>query len=48
MVIVTASFARVFPEKRLEPKSLKGMTKAEELGGLASDLLSLSPPLQTL
>ena len=33
MVFSTAGFARVFPEKRLELKSLKGRTKAEELGG---------------
>jgi hypothetical protein len=32
MVFSTAGFARVFPEKRLELKSLKGWTKAEELG----------------
>ena len=30
--ISIASFARVFPKKRLELKSLKGQTKAEELG----------------
>jgi hypothetical protein len=32
MVFSTAGFAPVFPEKRLELKSLKGWTKAEELG----------------
>jgi hypothetical protein len=32
MVFVTACFARVFPEKRLELKSLKGQTKVEEEG----------------
>jgi hypothetical protein len=32
MVFSTAGFARVFPENRLEPKSLNGQTKAEELG----------------
>ena len=32
MVFSTAGFARVFPEKRLEQKSLKGQTKAEEEG----------------
>ena len=31
----------VFSEKRLEIKSLKGQTKAEELGGRPPDLLSL-------
>ena len=34
MVFPTAGFARVFPEKRLELKSLKRQTKAEELGDL--------------
>jgi hypothetical protein len=32
MVFLTAGFARVFPEKRLELKSLKRQTKAEEEG----------------
>jgi hypothetical protein len=32
MVFSTVGFARVFPEKRLELKSLKGQTKAEEEG----------------
>jgi hypothetical protein len=32
MVVLTAGFPRVFPEKRLELKSLKGRTKAEDLG----------------
>jgi hypothetical protein len=32
MVFSAAGFARVFPEKRLELKSLKGQTKAEEEG----------------
>jgi hypothetical protein len=31
-VFLTAGFARVFSEKGLELKSLKGQTKAEELG----------------
>jgi hypothetical protein len=31
MVFLTAGFAEVFREKRLELKSLKGRTKAEEL-----------------
>jgi hypothetical protein len=34
-------FARFFPEKRLELKSLKGQTKAEELGDQVPELLSL-------
>jgi hypothetical protein len=41
MVFSTAGFARVFPEKRLELKSLKGQTKAEELGNQVPELLSL-------
>ena len=32
MVFLTAGFARVFPEKRLELKSHKGQTKAMEEG----------------
>jgi hypothetical protein len=32
MAFSTAGFAGVFHEKRLELKSLKGQTKAEELG----------------
>ena len=32
MVFSTAGFPPVFPEKRLELKSLKGWTKAEEVG----------------
>jgi hypothetical protein len=32
MVFLTAGFARVFPEKRLELKSLKRQTKVEALG----------------
>jgi len=32
VVVLTAGFPRVFPEKRLELKSLKGRTKAEEEG----------------
>jgi hypothetical protein len=48
MVFSTAGFARVFPEKLLELKSLKGRTKAEELGALCPELLSLRPPLKAL
>jgi hypothetical protein len=32
MVFPTAGFPSVFPKKRLELKSLKGQTKAEEEG----------------
>jgi hypothetical protein len=32
MVVLTAGFPRVFPEKRLELNSLKGRKKAEEEG----------------
>jgi hypothetical protein len=48
MVFLTAGFARVFPEKRLELKSLKGWTKAEELGDRVPELLSLRPSLKAL
>jgi hypothetical protein len=40
-VVLTAGFARVFPETRLELKSFKKQTKAEELGDPVSELLSL-------
>ena len=46
MVFLTAGFARVFPEERLELKSLKGQTKAEELGARCPELLSLRLRLQ--
>ena len=39
-------FGSVFLEKRLELKSLKGWTKAEELRQLLPQLLSLRPPLK--
>jgi hypothetical protein len=32
MVVLRSGFARVFPKKRLELKSLKRQTKAEEEG----------------
>jgi hypothetical protein len=48
MVFSTAGFARVFPEKRLELKSLKGWTKAEELGDRVPELLSLRPSIKAL
>jgi hypothetical protein len=38
MVFSTAGFPRVFPEKRLELKSRKGQTKAEELGQVVRDI----------
>jgi len=43
MVFSAAGFARVFPEKRLELKSLKGRTKAEELGDRVPEPLNLRP-----
>jgi hypothetical protein len=46
MVFSAAGFARVFPEKRLELKSLKGRTKAEEEGPPGPFLLSLRPSLK--
>jgi hypothetical protein len=48
MVFSTAGFSPVFPEKRLELKSLKGQTKAEELGGPCPNLLSFRLPLEAL
>ena len=41
-------FPQVFPEKRLELKSLKGQTKAERLRTPSPFLLSLRLPLKTL
>jgi hypothetical protein len=48
MVFLTAGFSGVFPEKRLELKSLTGQTKAEQLGDQFPELLSLRLPLKTL
>jgi hypothetical protein len=48
MVFSTSGFARVFPEKQLELKSLKGQTKAEELGDRVPELRSLRLPLKAL
>ena len=45
MVFLTASFAWVFRAKRLELKTAKGGTKAEEEGPRGPFLLSLRPPL---
>jgi hypothetical protein len=39
-------FSRVSLEERLELESLKGMTKAKELGARCLELLSLRPPLK--
>jgi hypothetical protein len=44
MVFLTAGF----PEKRLELKSLKRQTKAEELGDRVAELLSIRLSLKTL
>jgi hypothetical protein len=46
MVVLTAGFPRVFPEKRLELKSLKKQTKAEEEGTprKLGENLQLKPP----
>jgi hypothetical protein len=48
MVFLTASFGSVFPEERLELKSLQGQTKAEELGQQLPELVSLRLPLTAL
>ena len=48
MVVLSAGFARVFPEKRLELKSFKGQTKAEEEGTPGPFLLSLRLSLKAL
>jgi hypothetical protein len=54
MVFSTTGFPPSFPEKRLELKSLKGQTKAEELGDRVPDmhmvpeLLSLRLSLKAL
>jgi hypothetical protein len=39
--VFNSGFPLVFPEKRLELKSLKRQTKAEELGARCPELLSL-------
>ena len=48
MVFLTAGFARETAEKRLDLKSLKGQTKAEEVGDHVSNLPSLRLPLKAL
>ena len=45
MVFLTAGFGSVFLEERLELKTPRGWTKAEELGTPGPFLLSLRPPL---
>ena len=45
MVFLTAGFAQVFPEKRLDLNRPEGCTKAEELWPPEPQLLSLRPPL---
>ena len=48
MVFSTAGFAPVFREKRLDLKSFKGWTKAEELEARCPELLNLRPSLKAL
>jgi hypothetical protein len=48
MVFLTTGFARIFLEKRLELKSFKGQTTAEELGDQVPELCSLRLPLKTI
>jgi hypothetical protein len=48
MVFLTAGFARETAEKRLDPKSLKRQTQAEELGTPGPELLSLRLSLKAL
>jgi hypothetical protein len=48
MVFSTTSFPPIFCEKRLELKSLKGQTKAEELGDRVPELLSLRLSLKAI
>jgi hypothetical protein len=48
VVFPTAGFPWVFSKKRLELKSLKRQTKAEELRSLAPKLLSLRLSLKAL
>jgi hypothetical protein len=44
----SAVLTEFFPEKRLELKSLRGWTKAEELGDSVLKLVSLRPSLKIL
>ena len=48
MVFLTTVFARETAEKRLDLKSLKGWTKAEELADRVPELLSLRISLKAL
>ena len=48
MVFLTAGFARERAEKWLDLKSLKRQTKAEELGALCLQLLSLRLSLKNV
>jgi hypothetical protein len=48
MVFSAVGFARIFPEKRLELKSLKGWTKAEELEAPCPEFLGLRTSLKAL
>ena len=48
MVFSAAGFPPVFLEKRLNLKSVKGWTKAEELRDQVPKLLSLRPSLKAL
>jgi hypothetical protein len=48
MVFLTIGFARETAEKRLDLKSLKGQTKAEERADDVPELLSLRHPLKAL
>jgi hypothetical protein len=47
-VVSTACFGSILLEKRLELKSLKGQTKAEELEARCPELLSLRVPIKAL
>ena len=46
MVFLTTGFTRETAEERFDLKSLKGWTKAEELGAWRPELLSLRPSLK--
>ena len=46
--VFNSRFSVIFSEKRLKLKSLKGQTKAEELGGQALELLRPRPSLNAL
>jgi hypothetical protein len=48
MVFLTASFTRETAEKRLDLKSFKTQTKAEELGARGPEFLSVRLPLKVL